>query len=153
MWGLETGMFRFFQSHCGGTSQNGGMVTITKMYPRLVVSDGVKAIEFYVAAFGAEEGERHTDDSGKIVHTELTLGDAITIAIKDEGDGDPAPTSLGGSPVILALDVADADAAANAMIAAGADVVYPIQDRGYGSRGGRLADPFGHLWMISQPLP
>ena len=54
--------------------------------------------------------------------------------------------------MILALDVDDADAVGKAMIAAGATVVYPIQDREYGARGGRLADPFGHLWMISQPL-
>lgn len=53
--------------------------------------------------------------------------------------------------MILALDVDDADALGDAMVAAGATVVYPIQDWDYGSRGGRLADPFGHLWMISQP--
>jgi PhnB protein len=128
------------------------MVIINTMYPRLVVSDGAKAMDFYVAAFGAKQGERHTDDSGKIVHAELTLGDAITIAVKDEGDGDPAPTSLGGSPVILALRVDDADAIGEAMVTAGATVVYPIQDWEHGERGGRLADPFGHLWMISQPL-
>lgn len=128
------------------------MVTINQMYPRLVVSDAAKAIDFYVAAFGAKPGERHTDDSGKIVHADLTLGDAYTIAVKDEDGGDPAPTSLGGSPVILALDVDDADAVGEAMLAAGATVIYPIQDWEYGARGGRLADPFGHLWMISQSL-
>ncbi len=128
------------------------MVTINSMYPRLVVSDATKAIDFYVAAFGATPGERHVDDNGKIVHVELTLGDAITVAVKDEGDGDPAPTSLGGTPVIIALDVDDADAIGDALVAAGATVVYPIQDWDYGSRGGRLADPFGHLWMISQRL-
>jgi len=133
-------------------AHDGGMSTINTMYPRLVVSDAAKAIDFYVAAFGAKQGERHIGDNDKIVHAELTIGDGITIALKDEGDGDPAPTSLGGSPVILALDVDDADALGEAMVAAGATVIYPIQDWDYGSRGGRLADPFGHLWMISQPL-
>ena len=121
------------------------------LYPRLVVSDATRAIEFYVAAFGAEEVARHTDPSGKVVHAELKIGEAV-VAVKDEGDGDPAPTTLGGSPVILALDVPDADAVGDAMVQAGATVVYPIQDWPYGARGGRLADPFGHLWMISQPL-
>lgn len=128
------------------------MATINTMYPRLVVFDAAKAIDFYTAAFGAKPGERHVDDSGKIVHVELTLADGITVAVKDEARGDPAPTSLGGSPVILALDVDDADTVAEAMVAAGASVVYPVSDHEYGSRGGRLADPFGHLWMISQPL-
>ncbi|MFI7139098.1 VOC family protein [Streptomyces massasporeus] len=29
-------------------------------------------------------------------------------------------------------------------------MVYPVADQHHGQRGGRLADPFGHLWMISQ---
>lgn len=126
-------------------------MTISRMYPRLVVSDGAKAIDFYTAAFGAELLARFTDPAGRIVHAELAVGGA-TVAVKDEGDGDPAPTTLGGSPVIIALDVDDADALGAAMERAGATVVYPISDQPYGSRGGRLADPFGHLWMISQQL-
>ena len=126
-------------------------MTINNLYPRLVVSDGSRAIDFYVAAFGAKETERYTDPSGKIVHAAITIGDA-TVAVKDEGDGDPAPTTLGGSPVIIALDVEDADAVAEAMLRGGATVVYPVSDQPYSSRGGRLADPFGHLWMISQAL-
>ena len=121
------------------------------LYPRLVVSDATRAIEFYVTAFGAEEIARHTDPNGKVVHAELEIG-GDRVVVKDEGDGDPAPTTLGGSPVILALDVPNADAVGDMMVRAGATVVYPIQDWPYGARGGRLADPFGHLWMISQPL-
>jgi uncharacterized glyoxalase superfamily protein PhnB len=126
-------------------------MTINKLYPRLVVSDASRAIDFYVAAFGAKEVERYTDPSGKIVHAAILIGDA-TVAVKDEGDGDPAPSTLGGSPVIMALDVDDADAVADAMLRGGATVIYPVSDHDYGSRAGRLADPFGHLWMIAQPL-
>jgi PhnB protein len=125
--------------------------SVLRMYPRLVVSDAARAIDFYVAAFGAKEVARYTDPNEKIVHAEVQIG-GVTLAVKDEGDGDPAPTTLGGSPVIIALDVADADAVGEAMVKAGATVVYPIQDWPYGSRGGRLADPFGHLWMISQEI-
>jgi PhnB protein len=125
---------------------------IRSMYPRLVVSDAAGAISFYTAAFGAKELERHTDADGRVVHAALDLGAGITIAVKDEDDGDPAPTSLRGSPVIIALNVDDADAVGSAMVAAGASVIYPIQDWDYGHRGGRLADPYGHLWMIDQPL-
>jgi PhnB protein len=125
---------------------------VTSMYPRLVVADATRAIEFYVSALGAVETARHTDDNGKIIHSELKLG-TLMFAVKDEDGGDPGPTRLGGSPVILALDVTNADAVGEAMIAAGATVIYPIQDWDYGARAGRLADPFGHLWMISEPLP
>ncbi|WTW99333.1 VOC family protein [Streptomycetaceae bacterium NBC_01309] len=122
---------------------------INGLYPRLVVSDGPRALDFYRTAFGAEEVERYTDPEGRIVHAMLRIG-GVPVAVKDEGDGDPAPTTLGGSPVIIALDVADADATADAMVRGGATVVYPVADQPYGQRGGRLADPFGHLWMVSQ---
>ena len=123
---------------------------IESFYPRLVVSDAAKAIDFYLEAFaalGAEEIERHTDD-GRIVHAMLTVG-GHRVAVKDEGHGDPAPTTVGSSPVIMALHVDDPDALGAAMERAGATVVYPVQDWDYGARGGRLADPHGHLWMIS----
>ena len=32
-----------------------------------------------------------------------------------------------------------------------ASVIFPVADQPYGERGGRLADPFGHLWMIASP--
>ena len=128
-----------------------GTPVITGLYPRLVVSDGPRAIDYYRAALGAEEIERYTDPDGKIVHAMLRLGGAV-IAVKDADAGDPAPASLGGSPVIMALDVSDADAVAEAMLRGGATVVYPVADQHYGQRGGRLADPFGHLWMISETI-
>jgi PhnB protein len=127
------------------------MTAITGMYPRLVVANGAEAIDFYVAAFGAEQVTRHTDPAGKIVHAELRIGPA-TVVVKDEGDGDPAPTSLGGTPVIIALRTDDVDSLGAAMLAAGASVIYPIADHDYGDRGGRLADPFGHQWMIHQAM-
>ena len=126
-------------------------MTVNKMYPRLVVSDGARAIDFYITALGATETARYTSPDGKIVHVELQVGPA-TIALKDADEFDPAPSTLGGSPVIIALDVDNADAVAEAMLAAGATVVFPIHDAEYGERGGRLADPFGHLWMISQRI-
>lgn len=122
---------------------------ITGLYARLVVSDGPRAIDFYRTALGAEEVERYTDPQGKIVHAMLRIG-GVPVAVKDEDDADPAPTTLGGSPVVIALDVTDADATADAMLSAGATVVYPVADQHYGQRGGRVADPFGHLWMIAQ---
>ncbi|MGW3990754.1 VOC family protein [Streptomyces sp. NPDC004830] len=129
----------------------GGRPALTRLHARLVVSDGPRAVDFYRTALGAEEIERYTGPEGRIVHALLRLGDAV-LAVKDAADGDPAPPDLGGTPVIMALDVSDADAVADAMLRAGASVVHPVADQHYGQRGGRLADPFGHQWMISQPL-
>lgn len=126
----------------------------TTLTPRLIVSDAAKAIEFYRTAFGAEEVSRHTDADGAIVHAELAV-DGASFTLKDEsptsapGVSDQAPTSYGGTPVFLALTVPDARAVGARMEAAGATVVFPVDDHAYGTMG-RLADPFGHVWMLHQ---
>ncbi|MBO0828428.1 MAG: VOC family protein [Streptosporangiales bacterium] len=126
----------------------------TTLTPRLIVSGAAKAIEFYRAALGAEEVSRYADATGAVVHTELSVDGAV-FTLKDEsptsdpGVGDQAPTSYGGTPVFLSLTVPDARGVGARMEAAGATVVFPIDDHPYGTMG-RLADPFGHVWMIHQ---
>lgn len=122
---------------------------MTHLHPRLVVSDAEKALAFYSAAFGAEVTERFTDDSGRVVHAMVDV-DGARFAVKDADSHDPSPTP-GAVPVIVALYVDDPDAVAARMEAGGATVVFPVADQEYGERGGRLADPFGHLWMLARP--
>lgn len=50
------------------------------------------------------------------------------------------------------LVVSHADAVAAAMIAAGARVIFPVSDQSYGYRQGRLEDPFGYQWLLSQDI-
>jgi PhnB protein len=124
--------------------------------PRLVVRDGAAAIDFYKDAFGATElGERFTGPDGELIQAEVKIGDSV-VMITDEGEnGAPArsPQSLGGVvSAIMATYWEDVDAAWERAIAAGADVVYPLQDQFYGERAGRLRDPFGQQWMLSQRI-
>ena len=63
-----------------------------------------------------------------------------------------APSSIGGTPVVLALDVADAEATFGQAVDAGAQVRQPLQDTFWGDRHGQLDDPFGHRWNIDQHL-
>ncbi|MET0187834.1 MAG: VOC family protein [Pseudonocardia sediminis] len=123
------------------------MTEIQQLYPRLVVDGADDAIAFYARAFGAELVERYTDSAGHVVHALLRAGPAVW-AVKDADGHDPAPGS-GGAPVILALYVADADAVAAAIVDGGGTVVFAVDNHEYGERGGRLADPFGHVWMIA----
>ena len=46
----------------------------------------------------------------------------------------------------------DVDAAWERAVATSAEVIYPLADQFYGERGGRLRDPFGHQWMLSQRI-
>ncbi|MFP5071763.1 VOC family protein [Pseudonocardia nantongensis] len=121
-------------------------MTVQQLYPRLVVSDADAAVSFYIAAFGAELVERYTDGSGTVVHALLRAGPEVW-AVKDADGIDPAPTGHG--PVIMALYVDDPDAVAAAMVDHGGRVIFEVDDHPYGERGGRLADPFGHIWMIA----
>ncbi len=49
----------------------------------------------------------------------------------------------------MALEVDDPDAVAAAMVAHGGRVLFPVTDHDYGQRAGRIADPFGHAWMVA----
>ncbi len=123
------------------------MTEILALHPRLVVEGADAALAFYTEAFGGEVTERYTAD-GRVVHSMVVAG-PVRFAVKDAGDGDDTPAG-GGAPVIMNLDVSDADAVAERMIAAGATVIFPVADHDYGDRGGRLADPFGHQWLLAQ---
>jgi PhnB protein len=123
--------------------------------PRLVVADGTAAIDFYRDAFGAEEiGERFADPEGKVIHAEVRIGDSVVMISEDAADPSvPArsPHALGGMvTAIMATYWKDVDAAWDRAVAAGAEVVFPLADQFYGDRAGRLRDPFGQQWMMSQ---
>jgi PhnB protein len=64
-----------------------------------------------------------------------------------------SPESLGGAgTAIMATYWEDVDAVWQRATVAGAEVVYPLEDQFYGERGGRLRDPFGQQWMLSQRI-
>jgi PhnB protein len=123
---------------------------------RLVVRDGAAAIDFYRVAFGARGlVEPFTGPGGEIIHAEVQIGDSVVMITDEADNGAPAksPESLGGIvSAIMVLYWADVDAAWNRAVTAGAEVVYPLADQFYGERGGRLRDPFGQQWMMSQRI-
>ncbi len=123
---------------------------IEQFYPRLVVEGADDALAFYTKAFLGEVTERYAH-GGRVQHAMVVAGPA-RFAVKDAGGGDPAPSSDGGIPVIMALYVDDPDAVARRMLDGGARVIFPVADHEYGERAGRLADPWGHHWMVAKRL-
>ncbi|AYY12479.1 VOC family protein [Actinobacteria bacterium YIM 96077] len=126
-------------------------MTYMTVVPKLVVAGADAAIEFYRKALGAELTARYTAGDGSVVYAEVCIGET-RISIKDEDGFDRSASTIGGSAIILTLDVADADTVANSLIDAGATVDIPVADRPYGYRQGRVTDPFGYQWIISQPI-
>jgi PhnB protein len=119
----------------------------------IVVRGAERAVAFYRDAFGAEELSRIPTPDGRLMSVQLRIGDAL-LHLADEFPemGVLAPPSIGGTPVVLALTVADAEAAFAQAVAAGAEVRQPLADMFWGDRHGQLDDPFGHRWNISQHL-
>jgi uncharacterized glyoxalase superfamily protein PhnB len=117
--------------------------------PGLVVRDGVKALDFYKAAFGAEVISRMDTPDGKLMHAEFRIGNSIVMLGEECPDwGVSAPETLGGSPVSLNVYVEDCDAVFNRAVEAGAAVKMPVADMFWGDRYGKITDPFGHSWGI-----
>ena len=121
--------------------------------PYLSVTSAARAIEFYREAFGAVETLRMTADDGRVGHAEITIGGAnVMLADEHPEIGFLSPETLGGAGMTLQLPVDDVDATYDRAVAAGATGVRPPDDQFYGERGGRLRDPFGHQWMLSQVI-
>ena len=117
----------------------------------IVVQDAGRAATSYREAFGAEELERIPTPDGRIMSLQLRVaGSVLHVADEFPEMGVLAPPSIGGTPVVLALDVADADAVVARAVTAGAEVRQPVQDMFWGDRHGQIEDPFGHRWNISQ---
>lgn len=129
------------------------MIDIHEAYPYLRVHDAAQAIDFYARAFDARELFRLSEPSGRIGHAELKFGPA-TVMLSDEfpEGGIRGPRSLGGTTFSIHLHVADVDTAFERAVAAGAEVVRPLQDQFYGERSGTVRDPFGHEWLLGGRL-
>jgi PhnB protein len=124
----------------------------TSLAPLLFVRDGARAVEFYKSAFGASEVSRIADPDGKVVARLSIAGAEFWIADESPEHANVSPETLGGSCVRMVITVEDPDARFAVAVAAGATVVYPVEDQSYGWRLGRLTDPFGHQWEIGKPL-
>jgi PhnB protein len=122
--------------------------------PLLVVRGAARAIDFYVQALGATETARIVHPAqGTISHADLSVGGAaFSVTEQTPGWNSDSPELLGGSPVVLQLQLhgGDVDALFERALRAGAAVVFPMQEF-RGRRMGRVRDPFGHLWILSGP--
>jgi PhnB protein len=116
-----------------------GFHTIT---PNIIADDAERAVAFFKKAFGATENYRLTVSNGKITHCELKLGDSV-LNIGESMDGWPAHT------LVAQIYVEDSDELFKRAVDAGAKEIMPMTDMFFGSREGRITDPFGNVWTIA----
>ncbi len=129
------------------------MIEYPPLSPSLVVKDGAAAIEFYKKAFGAEELYRLVDpENGQVGHAEITINGVLVMLGSEYPGINQSPATLGGTAVNLGLMSRDAKADFARAVQAGAEVVRPLAEQFYGHLSGRVRDPFGHEWIISQEV-
>lgn len=122
--------------------------------PTLRYADATAAIAFLEKAFGFERhlvvpGEKERE----VAHAQLRLGNAMIMvgSWRDDAFGQlqKLPRDVGGvgtqSPYVI---VEDADAHHDRAVAAGAEVVTPLESPDYGGRMYSCRDPEGHLWTF-----
>jgi len=114
--------------------------------PYLIVSDGLRAVEFYKQAFNANIINCDTTPDGKFLNAEIRIGTSpIMIGQRTDivSNGEALP------PVSIYLYVEDADRIAAQALAAGGHELAPVTDKFYGNREGGVRDPFGITWWIA----
>jgi PhnB protein len=116
--------------------------------PFLTSHDANAQIDWYKKAFGAKELSRMPGPGGKLMHSEVRIGDSV-VMIADEMQGmSKSAKTLGDSPVGLMIYTKDVDSFFGKATAAGATTVMPVADQFWGDRYGQLQDPFGFKWSI-----
>ena len=123
--------------------------------PYIVVSDARRAMDWYVAVFGAQRrGELYINADGTIGHAEVGIGDAVLMFAEASDLWPDVPVRAPESPATfshtLHLEVDDVDASTERARRHGASVEREPTDQPYG-RGSVIVDPFGHRWMLLRP--
>ncbi len=124
--------------------------------PHLVCKNAASAMEFYKKAFDAEELMRLPGPDGKLMHGSMKINKCMVMLADEFDDVDAqhrnaAPPSLGGTSVVIHLQVEDCDAWADRAVKAGCRTIMPMANMFWGDRYGIIEDPFGHRWSIATP--
>jgi PhnB protein len=119
-----------------------GLHTVTPGYH---AENASRFIDFLQRAFDATTEARHEDPSGRIMHAKLRIGDSVLEIGEAHGQWQPMPSAM-------YLYVDNADAWFNRAVEAGAKVIYPLADQGYGDRSGGVQDEWGNHWYIGSHL-
>ena len=113
--------------------------------PYLIVTDADLTIRFLQTVFGASEIRRFADDSGRLMHAEVQLGDTV-VMLADCSDDWPA------MPSYVHVYVPDVDDVyRRALAAGGISVQEPVKKEDDDKRGG-VKDIGGTTWWIASKI-
>lgn len=116
------------------------------------VEGATAASAFYQRAFGATERFRMPAEDGvRLMHCQLEInGGALLMSDCFPEMGLPHQPS---NCFTMHLNVENVQAWWDRAVAAGAEVVMPLEVMFWGDRYGMLRDPFGVTWSMGEPEP
>ena len=121
--------------------------------PMLGVPNAEQAARFYEDVFGARKaGPWLSMPDGAVAHAEVVIGNCLLMLADHAAGAAPSPENAEAATVRISIQVDDIDAVFEKARAAGATVLIEPSDQFYGQRAGRLQDPFGHVWVVGQPI-
>lgn len=116
--------------------------------PYLSPSNATEAADFYIKAFGAQDLYRiPPDEQGRTMHIHLLInGNSLMLSDFYPEHGYP-PEKPGAFTLHLQVD--DVDKWFERAVAAGCEVVLPVQLMFWGDRYGQVRDPYGFMWSMA----
>ncbi len=116
--------------------------------------DPKAALDWLERVFGFRRIMVISDESGGIVHAELSFGDGQVMLGGEWSDDHKSPASLGGknSQSVHVHLTEDIDAHCARAAASGAEILMPPTDQFYGDRTYRTRDLEGHVWTFGQTV-
>ena len=117
----------------------------------LSIDGALKAVDFYKAAFAAEEAMvMPADETGRSMHCHLYInGSSVMLSDFYPEHGHPAAPHSGFN---VMLRIEDVDAWFDRAVAAGATSLMKPDNMFWGDRYGQVKDPFGVIWAMNGPL-
>lgn len=112
------------------------------------------AIEWLCNALGFEKHAIYPGEDGLIMHAELTFGNGMIMlgSVQRESPYAPhatTPRETGGREThSVSLISSDVDGVYARVKAAGAEMVFDLEEKPYGGKGFTCRDPEGYLWHV-----
>ena len=120
------------------------------MIPALRYRDAPAAIDWLCRAFGFERHLVVPGDGDTIAHAQLVLGKGMIMLGSAREDAYDQlirhPADAGGVTQAPYVVIADADTHCTQAKAAGAEILYDIEDQPHGGRTYTCRDSEGHIW-------
>jgi uncharacterized glyoxalase superfamily protein PhnB len=122
------------------------------LYPSFRYRDPRAALAWLERAFGFTTKGVHDGPDGAIAHAEMdAAGGVIMLGSDSRSSADVFGSHAGQGWTYVS--VKDPDALFERAVAAGAEVLRPLEDTDYGSRDFSVRDPEGNIWSFGTYAP